>query len=188
MFLHRCYYAVKPLLPWRLRMALRRNAASGLRRRFAATWPIDPGSPRPPVGWPGWPHDRRFAFVITHDVEGPAGLAKCRALAELEMRLGFRSCFNFVPEGAYAAPKELRVWLLANGFEVGVHDLHHDGKLFTSRRGFSAKAARLSSRSDLSPCSCSLAASRCCAGVGAGRMRRIMWMVLTRAAGGRVSM
>jgi len=130
MFLHRCYYAVKPLLPWRLRMALRRNASSGLRRRFAATWPIDPGSPRPPVGWPGWPHDRRFAFVITHDVEGPAGLAKCRALAELEMRLGFRSCFNFVPEGAYAAPKELRVWLLANGFEVGVHDLHHDGKLF----------------------------------------------------------
>ena len=146
MFLHRCYYAVKPLLPWRLRMALRRNAASGLRRRFAATWPIDPGSPRPPVGWPGWPHDRRFAFVITHDVEGPAGLAKCRALAELEMRLGFRSCFNFVPEGAYAAPKELRVWLLANGFEVGVHDLHHDGKLFTSRRGFFAKAARINHR------------------------------------------
>lgn len=146
MFLQRCYYAVKPLLPWRLRMALRRQAAAGQRRRFADSWPIDPSASRPPKGWPGWPRDRRFAFVITHDVEGPAGLAKCRALAEMEMRLGFRSCFNFIPEGPYAAPPELRAWLVANGFEVGVHDLHHDGKLFTSRRGFNVKAARINRR------------------------------------------
>ena len=106
MFLQRCYYAVKPLLPWRLRMALRRQAAAGQRRRFADSWPIDPSASRPPKGWPGWPRDRRFAFVITHDVEGPAGLAKCRALAEMEMRLGFRSCFNFIPEGPCA-----RGWL-----------------------------------------------------------------------------
>ncbi|MEY4005488.1 MAG: GDP-mannose-dependent alpha-(1-6)-phosphatidylinositol monomannoside mannosyltransferase [Verrucomicrobiota bacterium] len=146
MFSHRFYYAVKPLLPWRLRIALRRLLANGLRRRFSGTWPIDPESARPPARWPGWPHDRRFAFVITHDVEGPSGLAKCRALADLELRLGFRSCFNFIPEGPYAAPAALRAWLLDNGFEVGVHDLHHDGKLFTSRRRFSDKAERINRR------------------------------------------
>lgn len=146
MSFHRCYYAVKPLLPWRLRIALRRLAASGRRRRFSGLWPIDPDSARPPAGWPGWPGDRRFAFVITHDVEGKDGLAKCRALAELELRLGFRSCFNFIPEGPYAAPAELRAWLLERGFEVGVHDLHHDGKLFASRRRFHAKAERINHR------------------------------------------
>jgi len=40
-------------------------------------------------------------------------------------------------------PAELRSWLTANGFEVGVHDLHHDGKLFATWRGFAAKAKRI---------------------------------------------
>src|SRR2546426_745323 len=82
-----------------------------------------------PAGWTGWPEGRKLAFVLTHDVEGPEGLAKVRQLAELEMKLGFRSSFNFIPEGPYAVPAELRAWLLANGFEVGVHDLEHNGKL-----------------------------------------------------------
>ena len=146
MFPQRCYYTVKPFLPWRLRIALRRLAAAGRRRRCAATWPIDPEAGRAPAHWPGWPRDRRFAFVITHDVEGHTGLAKCRAIAELELRLGFRSCFNFIPEGPYAAPEELRSWLIEHGFEVGVHDLHHDGKLFASRRRFAAKARRINDR------------------------------------------
>lgn len=81
--------------------------------------------------------------MLTHDVEGPAGLAKCHQLAELEMELGFRSSFNFIPEGSYAVPPELRRWLIENGFEVGVHDLKHDGKLYQSRAGFQKNAARI---------------------------------------------
>src|SRR5262249_41363433 len=64
------------------------------------------------------------------------GLAKCRQLMELEMKLGFRSSFNFVPEGDYQVPRVLIDELKANGFEVGVHDLHHDGKLYHSRKQF----------------------------------------------------
>jgi hypothetical protein len=62
---------------------------------------------------------------------------------ECEMKLGFRSSFNFVPEGDYEVPKELREELTANGFEVGVHDLHHDGKLYRSRRHFFRNAERI---------------------------------------------
>jgi hypothetical protein len=62
---------------------------------------------------------------------------------ELEMRLGFRSSFNFVPEGTYRVTKELRKQLSQNGFEVGVHDLHHDGKLYDSHRKFRGKAERI---------------------------------------------
>ena len=38
---------------------------------------------------------------------------------QLEQDLGFRSSFNFIPEGSYRVPAELRQELTANGFEVG---------------------------------------------------------------------
>ena len=130
------YYLVKPAVPWSVRMALRRVRARRLRRRFSGSWPIDEAAAGAPRGWPGWPDGRQFAFVLTHDVEGATGLARCRALAELEMGLGFRSSFNFVPEGGYATPEALRTFLSEQGFEVGVHDLRHDGSLYRSARSF----------------------------------------------------
>ena len=81
--------------------------------------------------------------MLTHDVEGPGGVAHCRELMKLEMKLGFRSSFNFIPEGTYSVPKELREELGANGFEVGVHDLRHDGKLYRSRAAFVENAQRI---------------------------------------------
>lgn len=140
---NRLYYSLKPLLPWSLRMGVRRWLAVPKRRRTTGVWPVKPGSERPPEGWPGWPAGKQFAFVLSHDVEGVAGLRKVRQLAELELSLGFRSSFNFVPEGEYAVPAELRAWLVANGFEVGVHDLRHDGKLFQSRAAFATQARRI---------------------------------------------
>jgi len=67
-----------------------------------------PGSERPPGNWSGWPEGKKFAFVLTHDVESKIGLDKCRPLMELERELGFRSSFNFVPEGNYRVSVELR--------------------------------------------------------------------------------
>ena len=130
------YYNLKPYLPWRFRMALRRIMARRKRKAYQDVWPINEAAGRPPAGWPGWPEGKKFAFVLTHDVEGSAGLAKCQRLMQLEKELGFRSSFNFIPEGDYAVSRELREELAQNGFEVGVHDLHHDGKLYQSRRDF----------------------------------------------------
>jgi len=61
----------------------------------------------------------------------------------LEQELGFRSSFNFIPEGPYNLPEDLRSELQRNGFEIGVHDLHHDGKLYNSRAVFERNAVRI---------------------------------------------
>ena len=143
MLRNRLYYTFKPFFPWRARLAVRSGFARRRRRAVAATWPILPGSEKPPAGWRGWPDGKQFGVVLTHDVEGPDGLAKCRQLMHIEKKLGFRSTFNLVPEGSYVVPKDLRDELTTNGFEVGVHDLNHDGKLYPNRREFSQKAQRI---------------------------------------------
>ncbi len=143
MLRNRVYYRVKPFVPSSLRTALRRRMASRLRDNIDHIWPIMPGSERPPENWPGWPKGKKFAFVLTHDVEGSAGLQKCRELMRLDLEYGLRSSFNFIPEGDYKVPRELRDELTQNGFEVGIHDLKHDGRLFTSRREFNRRAARI---------------------------------------------
>ena len=130
---------------------MRRARARRLRRRFSASWPIDVASGRTPAGWRGWPRGEAFAFVLTHDVEGAIGLGRCRALADMEMSLGFRSAFNFVPEGEYEVPSQLRRALTADGFEIGVHDLHHDGKLYRSRTRFRTAAQTINRIVDVFP-------------------------------------
>jgi hypothetical protein len=141
---NRIYYHFKPLLPSALRLWLRRWFTLRKRKQVRSIWPIMPGSERRPVNWPGWPDGRKFALVLTHDVEGRKGLDKCRQLMRLEMMHGFRSSFNFIPESAdYTVSRELREELVQNGFEVGVHDLHHDGKLYQKRHVFSEKARRI---------------------------------------------
>src|SRR2546425_7688205 len=129
MLRNRIYYGLKPFVPQSLRTAIRRKLAMRLRKQIGDVWPIMPGSERPPENWSGWPGNKKFAFVLTHDVETEAGLSRCRSLMQLELDLGFRSSFNFIPEGSYRVPAELREELTANGFEVGIHDLKHDGHL-----------------------------------------------------------
>ncbi|HEV2395496.1 MAG TPA: glycosyltransferase [Candidatus Sulfotelmatobacter sp.] len=63
----------------------------------------------------------------------------------LETKFGFRSSFNFVPEGQYRVPEDLRTLLTQSGFEVGVHGLDHDGKLYRSKTKFARDAARIQS-------------------------------------------
>jgi hypothetical protein len=141
--LRRLYYHLKPGIPWSVRIAARRLWAARQRKRHRASWPINEVAGNPPEGWPGWPDGKQFAFVLTHDVEGQEGLEKVQSLAELELSLGFRSSFNLVPENNCCVPDELRHWLTGHGFEVGVHDLHHDGSLFASRKAFRRQAVKI---------------------------------------------
>lgn len=143
MLLTKAYYFCKPLMPWALRTAIRRLRARHKRHAFSGRWPIDPNAEAIPTGWPGWPEAKGFAFILTHDVEASRGLNRVRQLMDLEADLGFRSSFNFVPEGDYRVPDELRLTMDQSGFEVGIHGLKHDGKLYSSHAEFSRRAARI---------------------------------------------
>lgn len=137
------YYSVKPFVPRSVRWALRRSRAERIRERCSDVWPINEAAGQVPPEWNGWPDGKRFAFVLTHDVESKNGLDKVRNLADLELEYGVRSSFNFIPEGGYPVPDDLRKWLTGHGFEVGVHDLYHDGKLYSSRTAFKTKALQI---------------------------------------------
>jgi peptidoglycan/xylan/chitin deacetylase (PgdA/CDA1 family) len=143
MVVNKAYYLCKPLLPWNLRTGLRRLRAVYKRSACAAVWPIDEKAGEIPNGWPGWPEGKRFAVVLTHDVESQRGLDRIERLMRLETEQGFRSAFNLVPEGDYWAPDALRVAIGRAGFEVGIHGLKHDGKLYSSHAEFSRQAARI---------------------------------------------
>lgn len=136
------FYLVKPFIPRRMQLAIRSAVIRHKRSRYADRWPIDPAAGETPPGWPGWPEGKRFAVVLTHDVDTAKGHAGSRQLMELEKQMGFRSSFNFVPE-RYAVSETLRNELTSNGFEVGVHGLRHDGNLFASREKFLDEAVQI---------------------------------------------
>ncbi len=133
------YYEVKPFVPEWLTFALRRWRVRYQRRKYQGIWPIDPSCAIPPVNWNGWPDNKQFAFILTHDVEWGEGQDKSLQLAQAEEQLGFRSAFYFVPR-RYPDNAELREQLTKMNFEVGVHGLYHDGKLYRSHKVFSQRA------------------------------------------------
>ena len=141
-YLKRLYYTFKPIIPRSFQIALRRNIVFVKRPLYRNVWPINEGAGEKPKGWPGWPDRKRFAFVLLHDVDTERGHDKCRQLMQLDEEMGFYSLFSFVPE-RYPVSPALRQDLGKKGFEVGVHGLKHDGKLFLSRNGFRRQAVRV---------------------------------------------
>ena len=114
------------------------------KEKFKNVWPILEIAGKKPDDWLGWPEGKKFAFIITHDVELKKGHDKCLELALIEKELGFISSYNFVPE-RYEVSSDLRDQLVKLGFEVGVHGLKHDGKLFRNRETFSKRSKTINS-------------------------------------------
>jgi len=154
----RIYYDLKPLLPRPVIGLIRRAYGRDDDRAGGLSWPsesryadflhavlvyvLDRRGLESATYVSLWPDDRRLAFVLTHDVELRAGHDFVMKVVELEERYGFRSSFNFVPE-RYRTDPGLVSELKARGFEFGVHDLNHDGKLFRSRENFNARVERI---------------------------------------------
>jgi peptidoglycan/xylan/chitin deacetylase (PgdA/CDA1 family) len=150
------YYRLKPLIPRRVQIAVRRRLARRLRRRHSVgggfpRWPVEPvlverreaqlrrrvrGSASERVPLLGmWPDGHRFAYVLTHDVEGEQGLAAARRLLEIEARHGMVSAWFLVADD-YPIDDDVVGAIRAAGGEIGLHGLHHDGRLFESRERF----------------------------------------------------
>lgn len=155
----RLYYRVKPALPRPLIVRLRRLHGSSVENGDSRLgWPVEDRYAR--FLWTAargamelaglsearfvyfWPWGYPFALVLTHDIETAEGQAFVPAVAELEERLGLRSAFNFVAE-RYRVDRGLVHDLQERGFEVGVHGLKHDGRLFDSRRKFERRAQKI---------------------------------------------
>ena len=138
------YYAFKPLIPRSLQLWMRRRWVKVNLAKHQHEWPILYSASAKPHNWPGWPDGKKFAVVLTHDVEWQKGHDRCLDLMHLEKSEGFKSIFNFVPERYQVSPV-LRRTLVEHGFEVGVHGLNHDGKLFQSRSIFNSRAQKINS-------------------------------------------
>ncbi|MBN1980484.1 MAG: hypothetical protein JW795_03060 [Chitinivibrionales bacterium] len=129
------YYSIKPMIPRRMQIITRRWIAFKRLQAAQSVWPINELCSRPRDGAFSWPENKKFGLILTHDVEHFSGLVKCRLVADLEHSYRFRSVFNFVP---YRYPMDYKIltYLQDKGFEIGVHDLRHDGKLFESENRF----------------------------------------------------
>lgn len=127
------FYLQKPLMPRSFQIFLRRKVVRYQRKKYVDIWPIDERAGYKPPEFTSWPNNKKFALVLTHDVESQKGYEKCKLVIDLEKSMGFRSSFNFVPE-RYKVSPQLRQYLSDNGFEVGVHGLKHDGLMYFSKK------------------------------------------------------
>ena len=141
--INRLFYTIKPLIPRLVQISLRRRVALKKRTTCDHIWPIDPTAANPPEGWPGWPDGKKFALVLSHDVDTLKGYNNVLKLADIEEEMGFRSSFNFVPERYGEISLDLLRELKQRGFGIGVHGLKHDGKLFSSKKIFDERAPQI---------------------------------------------
>lgn len=143
MLIRNIYYHLKPFIPRSLQIAIRRKVVIGKRSSCSDIWPIDEkAGGAPEEGFSGWPEQKQFALILTHDVDTEKGQIRCLNLSQIEQSFGFRSSFNFVPE-RYPVDPGLRKQLIATGFEVGVHGLNHDGKLYKNGKVFQERAVKI---------------------------------------------
>jgi hypothetical protein len=152
------YYIIKPWLPRSIQLSLRRQAIARMSKRNFPTWPVDtsaenlnwallkrvlslaPDRSLPVISF--WPTSAKFCFVITHDVELQTGCDQISNILSIEQKYGVHSAWNFVPE-RYEVDSRLLKKLQTEGFEVGVHGLKHDGRLFESYQTFRNRADRI---------------------------------------------
>lgn len=142
MLFNNFFYSVKPVIPRRFQIFLRRRISKYKRRKYHHIWPIDSTSGHLPKNWTGWPDNKRFALVLSHDVDTQVGHDRAIDLLNIEKSLGFRSSFNFVPE-RYNLSKNIINHIKNEGFEVGIHGLKHDGKLFKNKKIFLERASKI---------------------------------------------
>jgi hypothetical protein len=154
----KAYYALRPFIPRPVQLMLRKNYKAKQEARTFPRWPIETtvtdmvretilktanATGREEVfRLSMWPNGKKFAFVITHDVEWDSGLAIAPKLAEIEKRHGFTSSWNLVPE-RYPIDWKIVDGLRAQGFEIGVHGLKHDGKDLQSHRTFQSRLVKI---------------------------------------------
>jgi len=155
----RPYYSVRRFMPSPLRRALQRAYLRDWKRVRFPQWPVDDtvdavmerllvsamrsnGHERVPFVW-FWPDGAPSCAIVTHDVETTEGRDRCEWLMDVDDGAGVKSSFQIVPEERYTIPEPFLERIRTRGFEINVHDLTHDGRLFSSRDEFRRRAQHI---------------------------------------------
>jgi hypothetical protein len=153
------YYCVRPLLFDAGRRSIQRMQLGSWGKLPFPHWPVDTtvetlcerllvlsmealGIDRLPFIW-FWPDGARSCVMMTHDVDTRKGKECCSALMDIDDRFGVRASFQVVPEERYDVPDDFLATIRERGFEIGVQDLNHDGRLFDNRKEFLRRAERI---------------------------------------------
>jgi hypothetical protein len=157
--LRRLYYLFRPFMGASTRRRIQRFHARGWKHLSFPRWPVDTTvenvceallllslratrATRIPFVW-FWPKRARGCIVVTHDVETEAGLDYCERLMDIDESFGIRAAFQLVPEGRYEYRSDLVDSMRKRGFEVGIQDLNHDGRLFDHKPEFLRRVSRI---------------------------------------------
>jgi hypothetical protein len=155
----RPYYSLRRFLPTPLRRMLQRAYLRDWKRVPFPRWPVDDtvdaiaervlaqslkaqGLTRLPFIW-FWPDGAPSCAIVTHDVETVVGRDRCEWLMDLDESYGIKASFQIVPEKRYPVSRAFLDGIRRRGFEINVHDLNHDGLLFSSRPEFDRRVSRV---------------------------------------------
>jgi hypothetical protein len=150
------YYRVRPSLPRSIRERIQKFHLRGWRDLSFPAWPVDVtienlcedllllalqagGVDRIPFIW-FWPDGCAGSVMMTHDVETASGRDACRDLMDIDDSYGIKASFNVVPQGPYSVSVDFLASIRDRGFEIGIQDLSHDGRLFDERGEFERRA------------------------------------------------
>jgi hypothetical protein len=153
------YYYLRPILSVRIRKYLQRAYLAGWRDISFPRWPVDrsvdrimertlalgikaSGADSVPFIW-FWPEGYQSSAIITHDVETSVGRDFCSTLMDLDDSCCMKSAFQVIPEHRYEVPASFLASIRDRGFELNVHDLNHDGRLFSDENTFFQRATAI---------------------------------------------
>jgi hypothetical protein len=153
------YYFARPLMPVAVRKQFQKIYLRSWDNVPFPNWPVDRtvetifeqllvfamrsrNVNRVPFIW-FWPDEARSCAIMTHDVETSAGADFCPQLMDLNDSFGIKASFQIVPEERYPIKPGFLESIRQRGFEVNVHDLNHDGHLFSDRAEFLRRAERI---------------------------------------------
>jgi hypothetical protein len=153
------YYLVRPFVPFAVRKRFQQIYFRGWDKILFPSWPVDHTVEnifeqlllsamkarevkRLPFIW-FWPDGFPSCAIMTHDVETAAGLNFCRKLMDLNDSFDIKASFQIIPEKRYKFSSRLMDEIRNRGFEINVHDLNHDGHLFSDYARFLGRVERI---------------------------------------------
>lgn len=157
----RAYYLVRPLLSVPVRKHLQKWHFRDWDRLPFPRWPVDrtvdqmfgqtmllslraQSLNRIPFVW-FWPEGAASCAIMTHDVETAAGVRSCPYLMDMGDTFGMKGSFQIIPEHRYEVTDDFLDSIRKRDFEVVMHDLNHDGRLFRDKDEFFRRAKRINS-------------------------------------------